>query len=104
MTTPCNRAATVCTAAFSQGKGAFQCIQYCRSAYFSCRFGQQIAAVTAATRADQSGLIELFQEFADRGWAEMCQFRQFGGRIQTPLSCGQAGQNHGGVIGQFADA
>ena len=104
MTAAGNGAGAVFTAAFGDGEGAFQRIEYGCGGDLAGGFGQLITTMTAAPRTDQASLIEFLQQLADRSGAQMRQLRQFGGGIQTLIASGQAGQNHGGVVGQFADA
>lgn len=104
MTAARNRTIAVRAAAFCECEWAFKRIKNGCGSDLRGWLGQLVAAMAAATRADQAALIQLFEQFAYRGGTQVSQFGQLGRRIQALVASGQAGQNHGGVIGELADA
>ena len=68
------------------------------------RAGERVAAVQTSRGAHQLGALERLQHLADRWQGNPRPFSQRGSAVQGQRRAGHFCQQHGGVVGHFADA
>ena len=79
-------------------------VQNGRGADLRGRAGELVAAVQPARGDHEPGALQLLEELADRGRGNVGLLGERGGGLHARRLPGERGQEHGGVIGEPADA
>ena len=97
-------AMTVAATAFGYRYRPLECINDVCRADFGGIPCQPVAALGAAERSDQPGLVQGFEQLADRGDSDTGCRGNIGRANEAGRALGQVPENDRAVVGQFADS